>query len=110
MATSTGVDREQARLRKAQGNGNGKASGHLNGKAKAPATDSFPPLPTVGTRTDYTRWRVKDVDSNHTWHYLEDDKAAEEWPQSYAEKYFLGLPLVCPASEHVPLMVLTKTP
>ncbi|KAG9252251.1 terpenoid cyclases/protein prenyltransferase alpha-alpha toroid [Emericellopsis atlantica] len=91
MATSTGIDQDQARLRKAQGNG--KPGAHSDGSA---ATDSFPPLPTVGTRTDYTRWRIKDNDSCHSWHYLEDDKEVEAWPQSSAEKYFLGLPLNLP--------------
>jgi lanosterol synthase len=48
----------------------------------------------LGERTDYTRWRVKDDNSNHTWHYLEDDEAAKAWPQSKAEKWFLGLDVV----------------
>lgn len=45
-------------------------------------------------RTDYSRWRLLDEAGRHTWHYLEDDEAAEKWPQSLADKYFLGLPLV----------------
>jgi len=48
----------------------------------------------IEDRTDYTRWRMRDDDSRHTWHYLEDDEAAKEWPQTHADKYFLGLPLV----------------
>ena len=39
---------------------------------------------------------VPDDDGRLTWHYLADDEAAKEWPQSYADKYDLGLPLVCP--------------
>lgn len=54
--------------------------------------------PRIEARTDHTRWRVKDDDSRHTWHYLADDKEAKEWPQSYAEKYYLNLPLVNPLS------------
>lgn len=50
--------------------------------------------PLAESQTDRTRWRIRDDESNHTWHYLEDDEAAKEWPQSTAEKYFLGLPLV----------------
>ncbi|CAG9951648.1 unnamed protein product [Clonostachys rosea f. rosea IK726] len=53
-----------------------------------------PKRPKLEAKTDITRWRLKDDDSRHTWHYLEDEKAASEWPQSYAEKYYLNLPLV----------------
>jgi hypothetical protein len=44
--------------------------------------------------TDHTRWRLKDDDSRHTWHYLPDEEACKDWPQSYAEKSYLDLPLV----------------
>ncbi|EFY94183.2 squalene/oxidosqualene cyclase family protein [Metarhizium robertsii] len=47
-------------------------------------------------RTDLTRWRLRDNDSRHTWHYLDNDAAAKDWPQSYADKYYLGLPLDLP--------------
>lgn len=50
--------------------------------------------PRLEDRTDYTRWRMRDDESRHTWHYLEDDKAIKEWPQTLADKYYLGLPLV----------------
>ncbi|CAG9944418.1 unnamed protein product [Clonostachys rosea f. rosea IK726] len=55
-----------------------------------------PKRPKLEAKTDITRWRLKDDDSRHTWHYLEDEKAASEWPQSYAEKYYLNLPLGLP--------------
>lgn len=45
-------------------------------------------------KTDYSRWRLTDVDSRHTWVYLEDDEENRKWPQSIAEKYHLGLPTV----------------
>ncbi|KAL1959008.1 hypothetical protein VTO42DRAFT_3249 [Malbranchea cinnamomea] len=48
-------------------------------------------------RTDYSRWRLLNEAGRHTWHYLEDDEAAERWPQSLADKYFLGLPLDLPS-------------
>jgi lanosterol synthase len=48
----------------------------------------------IEDRTDFSRWRLRDDESRHTWQYLEDDQAAKEWPQTYADKYFLGLPLV----------------
>jgi lanosterol synthase len=50
--------------------------------------------PTLSDRTDYTRWRLLDERGRQTWHYLEDDEDVKEWPQSTADKYFLGLPLV----------------
>lgn len=45
-------------------------------------------------KTDYSRWRLADVRGSQTWHYLEDDARLKEWPQSIADKYFLGLPTV----------------
>jgi lanosterol synthase len=50
--------------------------------------------PRIAETTDRTRWRMRDDESRHTWHYLEDDEAAKDWPQTYADKYYLGLPLV----------------
>ncbi|OQE38661.1 hypothetical protein PENCOP_c008G03590 [Penicillium coprophilum] len=44
-------------------------------------------------KTDYTRWRMRDEDGNYTWHYLDDDEAVPKWPQTLADKYYLGLPL-----------------
>jgi lanosterol synthase len=45
-------------------------------------------------RTDYSRWRLLDEKGRQTWHYLEDDEEVKNWPQSIADKYFLGLPTV----------------
>lgn len=50
--------------------------------------------PRLQQRTDYTRWRMLDEKGRHTWHYLDDDEDAKEWPQTTADKYFLGLPTV----------------
>ncbi|KAG6024495.1 hypothetical protein E4U19_003219 [Claviceps sp. Clav32 group G5] len=69
-------------------------------KPRKRATDAelgFPRKPTIEAKTDPTRWRLKDDDSRHSWLYLESEKEAKDWPQSYAEKYFLGLPLDLPA-------------
>ncbi|KAL1847267.1 hypothetical protein VTK73DRAFT_10385 [Phialemonium thermophilum] len=52
--------------------------------------------PRIEDKTDRLRWRMRDDKSRHTWHYLEDDEALQEWPQSYADKYYLGLPLDLP--------------
>jgi lanosterol synthase len=60
-------------------------------------SDDMPKRPKIGTKTDVTRWRLKDDESRHTWHYLEDDEAAKDWPQSVAEKWYLNLPLGQPA-------------
>jgi len=50
--------------------------------------------PKLRETTDHGRWRMRDDEGRHTWHYLDDDEAAKEWPQTYADKYYLGLPLV----------------
>ncbi|KAF2125394.1 lanosterol synthase [Dothidotthia symphoricarpi CBS 119687] len=43
------------------------------------------------TKTDYTRWRLRNDRGCHTWHYLETEEEEKAWPQSTADKYFLGL-------------------
>jgi hypothetical protein len=49
-------------------------------------------------KTDYTKWRLLDEAGRQTWHYLTDEQA-KEWPQSFADKYFLNMrPLVCQVS------------
>ncbi|KAL4788443.1 terpenoid cyclases/protein prenyltransferase alpha-alpha toroid [Aspergillus varians] len=48
------------------------------------------------SKTDYSKWRLLDDDGRQTWHYLESDKENEAWPQSVADKYFLGLPTGLP--------------
>lgn len=45
--------------------------------------------------TDIQRWRLLDQRGQHTWHYLETDEEVKAWPQSTADRYHLGLPLVC---------------
>jgi lanosterol synthase len=57
------------------------------------AEQEFPKRPRLAAKTDPARWRMKNEDGRHTWHYLADDKAAREWPQNYADKWYLGLPL-----------------
>ncbi len=44
-------------------------------------------------KTDQTLWRLKDDHGRQTWHFLTEEDA-KEWPQSFADKYFLNLPLV----------------
>jgi hypothetical protein len=50
--------------------------------------------PKLSERTDYSRWRLQNDEGRQTWHYLEDEELAKDWPQTFADKYFLGLPVV----------------
>jgi lanosterol synthase len=44
--------------------------------------------------TDRSRWRMSDDKGRHIWHYLESDEQLKAWPQSKAEKYYMGLETV----------------
>lgn len=46
-------------------------------------------------KTDYARWRLHDNDGRLTWRYLETDEENEKWPQTFYDKWNLGLPTVC---------------
>lgn len=80
--------------------GNGTALSTGNGHSRAPqkkaieSTETQEKRPQLSTRTDYTRWRMLDEKGRQTWHYLEDDEDAKEWPQTTADKWYLGLPVV----------------
>lgn len=65
---------------------NGSAIGHTNGSASA--------IDSSRDKTDRLRWRLLDESGRHTWHYLKTDKEIEDWPQTTADKYHLGLPTV----------------
>jgi hypothetical protein len=71
------------------GNGNNAQHDDANTDLKNPAKRQKLP-----ERTDPLRWRLRDDAGCQTWHYLEDDAEAKKWPQSLADKHFLGLPLV----------------
>ena len=43
--------------------------------------------------TDLRRWRLECTHGAHNWRYLTESDVGE-LPQSFAEKYFLGLPTV----------------
>ncbi|OJJ48455.1 hypothetical protein ASPZODRAFT_150681 [Penicilliopsis zonata CBS 506.65] len=60
------------------------ANGHLTKDANGDA------------KTDPLRWRLLDDRGRQTWHYLESDEELAKWPQSVADKYFLGLPTELP--------------
>lgn len=54
-------------------------------------------IPSESERTDHSRWRLLDERGRQTWHYLESDEELNNWPQSVADKYHLGLATVkCP--------------
>ena len=70
-------------------NGNGNANNaekHLNGTSVASISEQ--------EATDIQRWRLLDEAGRQTWHYLETDEEIKSWPQSMADRYHLGLPLV----------------
>lgn len=87
-------------------NGNGHGNGHSKGNDTSKKRHSSAngvngrdeehdsKRQKVAEPVDRTRWRMKSDDGRHTWHYLDDKEAVEHWPQSYADKWFLGLPLV----------------
>lgn len=80
-------------------NGSGLSNGNGNGNAKkrgGPQTNGYneSKRQKVAEPVDKTRWRLKSDEGRHTWHYLEDDTAVKKWPQSYADKWYLDLPLV----------------
>lgn len=50
--------------------------------------------PNIEETTNLGRWRLKAERGRQTWHYLSTDEEVELWPQTYADKYYLGLPLV----------------
>jgi len=42
-------------------------------------------------KTDHTRWRLVDDHGRQTWEYLRSEESAKQWPQSTADKWFVGL-------------------
>lgn len=73
--------------------------GHTTSTQKRPIevdVEDKPPIKRMKlpSRTDYSRWRLLDESGRQTWHYLEDDEKAKSWPQTTADRYFLGLPTV----------------
>lgn len=80
---------------KTSGTANGYANGHTNGHVNGFSNDAHAPHPSDDT-TDRTRWRLEVGEGNrHVWHYLKSDEDSQKWPQSIADKYFVGLPTVC---------------
>lgn len=77
------------------GSSNGKKrGGDANGRNNNHHLEYEAKRQKVAEPVDKTRWRMKADGGRHTWHYLEDDAAVDEWPQSYADKWYMGLPMV----------------
>src|SRR5690242_6422170 len=55
-------------------------------------------------KTDYSRWRLKDDRGCQTWHYLQTEEEVKAWPQSAADKYFLGMETVCRNTKTMPCL------
>ncbi|KAL1625690.1 Lanosterol synthase erg7A [Diplodia seriata] len=81
MARTTQIGREHEADAKQRGAP--AANGPANGTVSSPVDPS--------EKTDYTRWRLLDQNGRQTWHYLESDEEVARWPQTTADKYFLGL-------------------
>ncbi|KAF2702824.1 terpene synthase [Pleomassaria siparia CBS 279.74] len=60
---------------------------------KSEARGAGPTSAAKTTRTDYARWRLKNDRGVQTWHYLETDEENEAWPQTPADKWYLGMDL-----------------
>ena len=64
---------------------NGSLNSHANGNIGAPKAHET---------TDASRWRLFSERGRQTWHYLTSEDEVKAWPQSIADRYFLGLPTV----------------
>jgi lanosterol synthase len=75
---------------------NGAASGATKLGAHAPAQVPIGVSKNANghEKTDYTRWRLRDDRGCQTWHYLHTDEEVKAWPQSAADRYFLGMETV----------------
>lgn len=80
---------------------NGSANGATNGVVKRGANGHAQvPIGVMSNtnrdhqKTDYTRWRLKDDRGCQTWHYLQTEEEVKAWPQSAADRYFLGMETV----------------
>lgn len=77
----------------ANGTSNGAAKRGANGKA---ANGQIPLQSSRAgnEKTDYTRWRLKNERGCQTWHYLQSDEQIKAWPQTTADKWYLGMDTV----------------
>lgn len=102
---SASFDVEVSPLLNGNGQGKKRGTGVFDGNSDANAQEHDIKRQKVAEPVDKTRWRMKADGGRHTWHYLDDDEAAEKWPQSYAEKWYLGQDLVCRPALPLPMTV-----
>lgn len=80
----------------AYSNGTVYSNGSPTKKRKAQDANGITPAKRPrDEKTDLTRWRLLDEHGRQTWHYLESEEEAKKWPQSVADRHFLGLHTVC---------------
>ena len=60
----------------------------LNGSAGARK------ISAVAEKTDYTKWRMKNDRGCQTWHYMDSEEEEKAWPQTTADRHFLGMDTV----------------
>lgn len=92
---SASFDIEASPLLNGNGHGKKRGTGLFNGQEiSSGGQEHDAKRQRVAEPVDKSRWRMKADGGRHTWHYLDDDEAAAKWPQSYAEKWYLGMHLV----------------
>ncbi|KAK5161889.1 hypothetical protein LTS14_000234 [Recurvomyces mirabilis] len=72
----------------------GPVNGHSNGRLNGSTTKT---TRIEDPKTDYSRWRLRDDRGIQTWHYLQTEEEMEAWPQSIADRHFMGLDTGLPA-------------
>ncbi|KAG9245940.1 oxidosqualene:lanosterol cyclase-like protein [Calycina marina] len=50
----------------------------------------------LSAKTDHSRWRMLNERGVHTWHYLKSEEEVKAWPQTTADKWYLGIPTGLP--------------
>lgn len=78
---------------------NGTLNGAINGVASS-----------VQKTTDRTKWRLHNDRGCHIWRYLDSEEEARKWPQSTADKWYMGLDTVCRVSLAMAYEVLLQNP
>lgn len=71
-----------------------RVNGHANGTAKKTKSPAITTTEIRDEKTDYSRWRLRNDRGTQTWQYLESAEEMKAWPQSTADKYWLGLDTV----------------
>jgi lanosterol synthase len=78
----------------ARTNGAATSNGTVNRAAKTNAGTVKARGGELESKTNYDWWRLENVRGRQIWKYLESEEERARWPQSIADKYFLGLDTV----------------